>query len=35
MLPIRLHASKGAWNSDYSEEARELLQKEGPEIPVW
>jgi uncharacterized protein (DUF608 family) len=23
-------ASKGAWNSDYSEEAKELLQKEGP-----
>ncbi len=23
-------ASSGAWNSDYSEEAKELLQKEGP-----
>ncbi len=26
--PVAL--SKGAWNSDYSEEARDLLQKEGP-----
>jgi uncharacterized protein (DUF608 family) len=28
--PDPVAASKGAWNSDYSEEARELLQKEGP-----
>jgi uncharacterized protein (DUF608 family) len=28
--PDPVAASKGAWNSDYSEEAKELLQKEGP-----
>lgn len=28
--PDPVAASKGAWNTDYSEEARELLQKEGP-----
>ena len=28
--PDPVVASKGAWNSDYSAEARELLQKEGP-----
>jgi uncharacterized protein (DUF608 family) len=28
--PDPVAASKGAWNSDYSEEARALLQKEGP-----
>jgi uncharacterized protein (DUF608 family) len=28
--PDPVAASKGAWNSDYSDEAQELLQKEGP-----
>jgi uncharacterized protein (DUF608 family) len=28
--PDPVAASKGAWNSDYSDEAKELLQKEGP-----
>ncbi len=28
--PDPVAASKGAWNTEYSEEARELLQKEGP-----
>jgi uncharacterized protein (DUF608 family) len=28
--PDPVAASKGSWNSDYSEEAKELLQKEGP-----
>jgi len=28
--PNPVEASKGAWNTDYSDEARELLQKEGP-----
>ena len=28
--PDPVAASSGAWNIDYSEEARELLQKEGP-----
>jgi uncharacterized protein (DUF608 family) len=28
--PNPVAASKGAWNVDYSEEARELMQKEGP-----
>jgi len=28
--PDPVAASSGAWNSDYSEEAKELLQKEGP-----
>jgi uncharacterized protein (DUF608 family) len=28
--PDPVAASEGAWNSDYSEEAKELLQKEGP-----
>jgi uncharacterized protein (DUF608 family) len=28
--PDPVVASKGAWNSDYSDEAKDLLQKEGP-----
>ncbi|MGQ9619754.1 MAG: GH116 family glycosyl hydrolase [Bacteroidales bacterium] len=28
--PNPVEASKGAWNTDYSEEAKELLQREGP-----
>jgi uncharacterized protein (DUF608 family) len=28
--PDPVEASKGSWNSDYSDEARALLQKEGP-----
>jgi uncharacterized protein (DUF608 family) len=28
--PDPVAASKGAWNTDYSEEAREILQNEGP-----
>jgi uncharacterized protein (DUF608 family) len=28
--PDPVKASEGAWNSDYSDEARELLRKEGP-----
>ena len=28
--PDPVKASAGAWNSNYSDEAKELLQKEGP-----